>query len=731
MLLLTGVLLVFISNIILGIFVLINNPRNISNRYFALMCIGLSSWSIFNYLADFNLDNSLLWSRLSFLAIILSLAFLLMFLNNFPIRVIKTKLVDLLTLIAAIIIGIVSLLPNFITGVEIKNQVSNVKTGDLYNLFLVYFVAAIVISIVIIIFSFKRSSKKDRPRVVFLISGILIMTVLASITNLILPLITGNNYYAKFGSLFTLFFVALTAYAIIKHSLFDIRAVVVRSFAYIFSIMTIAIVYAFIAFGVLGRFIFSSGNVQVPLQQQFANTALAVALAFSFQPIRRFFERVSNRIFYRDRYDAQAVVDDIGRVMASEIKINLLCNKVASEIMNKLNISSADIVVLQKNELIYFTKNIKAKLNENEIKDIYELGNRTIYIDDTNSSSKIKLMRSLNISLCIPLRTKNSFLGYLILTEKQSGSTYNSQDIKTIKIISNELSVALENAKAFMEIQNFNETLQDRINKATKSLQKANAQLKELDEAKDEFISMASHQLRTPLTTVKGYVSMLDEGDFGKLTNEQKQSVDLALDGSNRMARLIDDLLNVSRMEAGKFYIEPTKVDLIKLVQEEINLLQTMAKSKKVSLSAKLHINKLHALNLDENKTRQVVMNLIDNAIHYSEPPKGGGRVEVSLAEKESEVVFKVIDNGIGVPKDQQSKLFTKMFRARNAKEIRPDGTGLGLFLVKRVVEDQGGRLIFESKPGKGSVFGFAMPIHNKIKIDNTAKRKLNKGSSK
>jgi len=227
MLLLTGVLLVFISNIVLGIFVLINNPRNISNRYFALMCIGLSSWSIFNYLADFNLDNSLLWSRLSFLAIVLSLAFLLIFLNNFPIRVIKTKLVDWLTLIMATIIGIVSLLPNFITGVEIKNQVSNVKTGDLYSLFLVYFVAAIVASIVIIIFSFKRSSKKDRPRVVFLISGILIMTVLASITNLILPLITGNNYYAKFGSLFTLFFVFLSAYVIIKHSLFDIRAVVV------------------------------------------------------------------------------------------------------------------------------------------------------------------------------------------------------------------------------------------------------------------------------------------------------------------------------------------------------------------------------------------------------------------------------------------------------------------------------------------------------------------------
>jgi len=339
-------------------------------------------------------------------------------------------------------------------------------------------------------------------------------------------------------------------------------------------------------------------------------------------------------------------------------------------------------------------------------------------------------MRSLGISLSIPLRTKNSFLGYLLLSDKQSGSTYNNQDIRTIKIISNELSVALENAKAFMEIQNFNETLQDRINKATKSLQKANAQLKELDEAKDEFISMASHQLRTPLTTVKGYVSMLDDGDFGKLTKDQKKSVDLALDGSNRMARLIDDLLNVSRMEAGKFYIEPTKVDLTELVVEEINLLQTMAKSKKVNLSSKLHIDK-HKLNLDENKTRQVVMNLIDNAVHYSEPPKGGGRVEVSLHENKKEITFKVTDNGIGVPKDQQSKLFTKMFRARNAKELRPDGTGLGLFLVKRVIEDQGGSLIFESKPGKGSIFGFKMPLHNKIKIDNTAKRNLNKGNSK
>ena len=116
-------------------------------------------------------------------------------------------------------------------------------------------------------------------------------------------------------------------------------------------------------------------------------------------------------------------------------------------------------------------------------------------------------------------------------------------------------------------------------------------------------------------------------------------------------------------------------------------------------------------------------MNLAENAVQYS--AKKGGLVEVSLEEKSGNVIFKVKDNGIGVPKDQQGKLFTKMFRANNAKEVRPDGTGLGLFLVKRVVEDQGGKVIFESKPGKGSVFGFSMPIHNHIKVDQSARKKL------
>ncbi len=723
MLLLTSTAFVFIANIILGVFVYINNPKMLSNRAFALMCFGLSSWTAFNYLADYQLANTLTWTRLSFFAIAFTLAFLVVFLNNFPSRVIKSKIVGPIVLLSALFVAILSLTNYFIPSVDIINRVSNVNTGPLYNIFLVYFIISVIFSIIVIILSWKKSSHGDRLRLGFLIFGILAMTLLASITNLFLPLVLGSNNYAIYGTLFSLIFVGSTSYAIIRHSLFDIRAVVVRSFAYVFTIITIAVLYGFLAFGVVGRYLFSTSYQQISMSQQIFNTALAVALAFTFQPIRRFFERISNKLFYRDRYDAQVVVNDIGRIVASEIRISQLCKKVSVGIERELNLSNVEIIVLDENKIIYHSQ--KNVITEEIIKN---LGNKILVVDQGIPENKLALMKNLNASFSIPLKTANNFIGYLIIGEKESGQVFNDEDIRTLRIIANELSVALENAKAFLEIKKFNVTLQERVDRATKNLQNANSQLKELDQAKDEFISMASHQLRTPLTTVKGYVSMLNDGDFGKLSRDQKKSIELALDGSNRMARLIDDLLNVSRMEAGKFYIDPAKVNLSQIIRQEIEQLKTLAKNKNVNLINKIS-SEVPMLMLDENKTRQAIMNLIDNAIHYSEPPRGGGKVQVLLSVDDEEVHFNVVDNGIGVPRDQQSKLFTKMFRAKNAKELRPDGTGLGLYLVKRVVEDQGGKIVFESKPGKGSVFGFKIPIKNKIKIDNSAKTRLQKSS--
>lgn len=725
MLLLIGIVVVFIANIILGIFVYLNDPSKLSNRYFALLCLSLSLWSGFNYLADYQLSNTLVWTRMTFFIISYALLFLILFLNLFPKKLIKNIFFSYIAIFLAVITSFVALLPNFIPGVEIKDGVSNVVTGPLYIVFLGYFIVFFVMLLSLAVLSWRRSTGQDRTKLKFLVYGILAMAILASVSNLILPLLLGSNEYAKYGTLATLIFVAFTAYAIIRHSLFDIRSVVARSFTYALTIISIGAIYGFVTFGLVGRYLFSSSNSQISLTQQIFNTLLAVGLAFTFQPIRRFFQKVTDRIFYRDKYDPQDLINSISLILASEIEVEELAKKVCRELVAKMRLENARAVVLDRGKIIYEGKN--SKISNDSFREIKKLGGGVAYSHNLNGGARLEKLKSLNASISIALKTKNQFIGYLLVGEKKSGELFNIQDLETLKIVASEFSVALENAIAFIEIQQFNQTLQQKVQQATNNLRRANDQLKELDQAKDEFISMAGHQLRTPLTTVKGYVSMLNDGDFGVLTKEQKQSVNLALDSSNRMARLIDDLLNVSRMEAGKFYIDATKVDLNKLVPQEIDQLKTLSNSKKVKIKYVAPNNPVPTMNLDENKTRQVVMNLAENAIQYS--PAKGGIVEISLDEKDGKIVFEVRDNGIGVPKDQQSRLFSKMFRASNAKEVRPDGTGLGLFLVKRVIEDQGGKVIFESKPGKGSTFGFIIPIHNRINIDKKAKEKLTKAS--
>jgi len=214
---------------------------------------------------------------------------------------------------------------------------------------------------------------------------------------------------------------------------------------------------------------------------------------------------------------------------------------------------------------------------------------------------------------------------------------------------------------------------------------------------------MASHQLRTPLTSIKGYVAMVLDGDAGSLNNTQQQMLQQTFISSQRMVYLISDLLNVSRLKTGKFHIDAKLMKLSDLVESELSQLHDEIQVKDLKLNVILPKNEVE-INVDEMKTRQVLMNFVDNAIYYT--PKGGSII-VELKQNKDVTTFTVKDSGIGVPEDQQKKLFTKFFRADNARKVRPDGTGLGLFMAKKVIEAQGGEVLFSSNINSGSLFGF------------------------
>lgn len=300
----------------------------------------------------------------------------------------------------------------------------------------------------------------------------------------------------------------------------------------------------------------------------------------------------------------------------------------------------------------------------------------------------------------LKLVARQRIVGLMVAGFYNELETISEQSMQLLDRLSEPIGIALDNRLLFEENRHI--VLQ---------LQRSNIKLKALDETKDDFISMASHQLRTPLTSVKGYLSMVLEGDAGEINETQRKMLGQAFTSSQRMVYLIADLLNVSRLKTGKFIIESTPTDLSKMIDEEMAQLQEAAASRSLELTFKKPA-KFPVVMLDETKIRQVLMNFIDNAIYYT--PRDG-KIKIELKDTGPTVEFRVIDNGIGVPKSEQHHLFTKFYRAGNARKARPDGTGLGLFMAKKVITAQGGALIFDSKEGKGSTFGF---IFSKGRLD-------------
>jgi signal transduction histidine kinase len=689
---------------VLGIFTLLNNVRRRTNIYFAFICFSLVAWVVFNYLADADLARSLLWTRLTFFSVDLTAFFGVLFANEFPKISFSTRWFYVPVSLGVILMSIITFLPVFIPAITVINGVSTVKEGPLYLAFVIYYFAYLLGLVGLLTYTFLHVRGSDKSRVEYVLSGILLMSICTSTTNLVLPLVLGNNDLASFGGYFTLIFTGFTSYAIVRHRLFDIRLLVARSVAYVLLIATLAALYGLTVFGVTS-ILFSDATPSTSLNV--VHTALAIVLALTFPPLKRFFERLTDKIFYRNMYDTQALLNRVGQVLVAEFKLERLLRKTLAEICGQLKITQGQFYIFDEGR-IYKVEHYGALPHKMiTAPHLSTLRHRVLVADELAGGREKAIMDEFGYRFAMHLRTKEEFVGFLLLGDKLSGDIFTGQDIKVLQILGQELAVAISNAKAYEEISHFNATLQGKIDDATKRLRQANAHLKELDAAKDEFISMASHQLRTPLTTIKGYLSMLSEGDAGKMSQGQLEFINYAYGGAQRMVNLISDLLNVSRMSAGKFMIEKTAVDLAHIVSEEVFQLQSHAQAKQLKLSFVQPKKPLPPIQLDENKTRQVIMNFIDNAIYYTK----AGSVTVNLEKVGQNVELRVKDTGIGVPPAAQKKLFTKFYRAENAQTVRPDGTGLGLYLAKRVIQDQEGRIIFETEEGKGSTFGFSFPL--------------------
>ncbi len=232
---------------------------------------------------------------------------------------------------------------------------------------------------------------------------------------------------------------------------------------------------------------------------------------------------------------------------------------------------------------------------------------------------------------------------------------------------------------------------------------------KEVDRQKTEFVSLASHQLRTPLTAIKLFSEMLASKDVGKLNATQKDYVESVQESTKRMITLVNDLLNVSRLETGRLKITPVPTDFVALIKDAIKEVEPWAKAKNCAIIFKSPTSEFDKVSLDQALMREVITNFLSNAIRYAGKVKP--KVVVKLEKNKKELVLGVEDNGIGIPKEVQPRIFQKFFRADNAIKQVADGSGLGLYVVKMIMESGGGRVWFASEGGKGTIFYAAIPL--------------------
>ena len=434
-----------------------------------------------------------------------------------------------------------------------------------------------------------------------------------------------------------------------------------------------------------------------------------VSLMF-FQPVKKFFESLINSVFYQYNYDSDEFFARLNRTLTTTTGLRSLMERAAFEIATTMK-SEQTFFFVHTSEGHYITAGTThhSHLPIEDALQLQNINNKkhgviVASLLDKESPAR-RLMVSHRVELILPL-LQSGVMGYLCLGRRLS-SHYTMRDIKVLSTIADELVIAIQNTLSIQEVRDINATLQQRIENATKELRSSNVRLLQLDKAKDEFVGMASHQLRTPLTRVKGYISMVLEGDAGEITATQRQFLDEAFASSERMVHLIEDFLNVSRIQNGKFIIDRHPTDLSKVVEQEIEGLDPSAKSRNLKFVYKKPKN-FPMIDIDESKIRQVIMNFADNALYYSHEDSD---ININLSVMGDNVVFIVKDTGIGVPSNEQEQLFSKFYRASNARKQRPDGTGVGLYLSKTVIDAHGGKIIFDSIEGKGSTFGFSLPI--------------------
>ena len=657
----------------LGVFIISHNWRDKLNRLYFLIVIAISIWSFSYWLWLFSNDavSALFWVRM----LSIGSTLIPVFYFHWVVSILKIERRERNTRWLVYILGVLFILFSFsdlfISGVEPKLFFPFwPNPGILYHFYLfVLYICLIIYSSNLLIKSYKIAWGEDKKRLAYVIAGAL-LAFSGGLSNFFLWY---NIPIAPYGNFLVAFYPLLFGYATIKYRLFNIKTIATELFAiaiWIFLFIKILLstgsndllvnIFLFIVVVFFGILLIRSVFKEVRQKEQMEKMAEDVKKAYEME--KRAKERIDEA-----RVKDEALLSSIGEgviAIDKEGKV-IFINNVAEEMLVLKN----EQAINKSYEEILKIENEKGEAIKNEASPLYQAlsSGRKIVTGATGGSDSAESVSS---------------------TVSPAAAYYFARGDKTKFPAAVTVAPVVLNGKIIGAVAVFRDVTIER----------------QIDRSKSEFVSLASHQLRTPLTAIKWYSDVLFKE---KLSAKQKKCLNGIYDGNERMIKLIDVMLNVSRLEAGKIKINPSPTNVKKILEDIINEQKFTVKTKKQKFIFE-GPDDLPEISIDQNLVRLIFQNLISNAIKYT-PDEG--EILCKVEKKNNLFSFEVKDTGIGIPQNQQKRVFEKLFRADNAFSHTAEGNGLGLYAAKMTAESLGGKIWFESKAGKGTTFFVDLPV--------------------
>jgi signal transduction histidine kinase len=728
-------LLSAIFTFLLGNFTFWGNRKQKINIVFALFCFGSTIWffgTFMMFVNRANIDLALFWDRVVYIGVALLPVFM------YHLSLILTRKKENKTLyIGYVILSLFLVLSQtkyFVNGIYEYSWGVHSQAGILHHFFLLTFFVYVVLFYFNIYLYYRNTTNRLEKVKLRLVLIAFIFLTLGALGYL--PAY-GIDIY-PFSYFFGVVFVIIFAYAILKLRFISIRLVVKKTTIYVTSLIT-TVLSTLIFWWILNN------AFEVDQNHIFIIT-LIFALVIT-TPLHKLIEKYSNKYLFYSLENYQQTIIALANKLNTIINLNEIIDLVVDTIKETMSLDRSGVLLIndsiqpvkyqiakvvgfnrqngislvQDNFLTqYLTKNQKPLVRE----ELDFLSDQSETEIDKKSFLTLKEhMSKIEAFLCLPLISQTRLAGIIVLGAKLSGEAYTKEDFDLLTTLSNQAAIAITNARYYKETQDFNKTLQTKVDEQTKDIQEKAVHLEKLLKMRSEFLDIASHQLRTPTSVIKGTLAMMKEGDMEKMSSEDKAKfVEGMFQKSVKLESIINDILVASEMDTADFDIETKdEIELDKFLEKEVNEHQFDAAEKKLTLTFEKLTDGPFKIKGSLKYLEQVIDNLLNNALKYT--PQGF--VKASIKKEGNSAIIAISDSGIGILKDDLKRIFNKFIRGKNARNVYTDGSGLGLFIIKRIMDRHPGSKVWVESPvrqaltaglaggeeGKGSTFYLQFPL--------------------